>query len=737
MMIWSFLPFKGSLKITSSSPFSLSWLLFPSLEGVIFSLRTTIAACLALGIAFWLELDSPAWAAMTVWSVAQLNRGETVSKARWRIIGTTLGACAAVTFMTLAPQQPWLFFPLIALWIGICSGYATFVSNFRSYAFVLAGYTCSIICTDAAPNGDNVFIFAVSRFTYIILGVLCESFLAFLFSHNQETKAYLQMKEKLEKILTKISTILSDILQQSPNALISARQEFGALIKANDEIEFAEIEMGAHGHEGDHARAALAAISALLSRGLGMATRLKILTHEHPDLETMTGEVLKFLKEFPQRLPNDHERPDLLAELQHCRDLCRQYASPHRKQAPLPHTQEEQIEITTSELDERVLFVSLGELLGDLEKSITEYHASTHPVLGDHFRFHRKPHYDRKIALHNGLRGALAILITALIYEVTAWPEGLKFIGITSLICGLYATRENPVLATMQFFQGTLMAWCVAWVLVFYFIPLTHSYEALIFVLGIAMFIGGLAKCHPSTSGYSASYNLLMPSMLGLQNHHMMDEVSFYNGNLATLLAAAISVIVFRTVLPFNARDERFRLRKSMLNELRELANPHYKPNIAAWIDHSTDRISCLLRHAGPLTSPINEASIDGTLATLTIGLNIIRLRHIMNREYLPESAHRPIELVLHYIEISTHNHDKIARISEAAIRRLRELDTNEHDTITRLELTRAITYLVVIGYALKKNVHFLDARHIFKGEKSAPPPPQKKRSSFFFKKNA
>lgn len=723
----SLFSFKAKAK---GRPF-LSWIYAPTLEGFYFSLRTTIAACVALGIAFWLELDSPAWAAMTVWSVAQLNRGESLSKARWRMIGTTIGACAAVTIMALTPQQPWLFFPLIALWIGLCSGYATFVSNFRSYAFVLAGYTCSIICTDAAPNGNNVFIYAVSRFSYIILGVLCESLIAFLFSYNQERNAHIQMKKKLEQILITVSSILRDILTQKPNALIAARKQFGALIKANDEIEFTEIEMGAHGHEGDHARAALAAISALLSRGLGMATRLKLLTHEHPDLETITHAVLEFLKEFPQRLPIEAEISELLAELQHLRDLCRQYASPHRittftRQEPhssltpqiLHQLQDEnRAEIITSDLDERVLFFSLGELLGDLEHALTEYHASIHTILGDRFQFNRKPHFDGKLAFHNGIRGTITILITALIYEVTAWPQGLKFIGMTSLICGLYATRENPVLATLEFLKGTIAAWCVAWFLVFYFIPLTHSYEALIFVLGIAMFLGGLAKVNPSTAGYSASYNLLMPSMLGLQNHHIMSEVSFYNDNLATLLAAAISVIVFRTILPFNAQDERFRLRKAMLVELRQLANPHYKPNIAAWIDHSTDRLSCLLRHAGPIETPFIESCIQGTLSSLTLGLNIIRLRHIMNREYLPESAHRPIELVLHYIEVSTHQHDKIARVAHAAIRRLRELDTNEHDIITRLELTRAITYLVVVAHVLKKNVNFLNMHQLFKGE--------------------
>ncbi|WP_018979674.1 FUSC family protein [Saccharibacter floricola] len=718
--------------IPSKKPF-LSWIYAPSPAGFIFALRTTLAACLALGLAFLMELDSPAWAAMTVWSVAQLTRGESLSKARWRIIGTLIGACAALVFMGISPQAPWLFFPLIALWIGVCSGLATFVSNFRSYALVLAGYTCSIVCMDAAPDGNNVFTYAVSRSSYIVLGVLCETFVAFLFSFNLERLAHLQVRTKLQAALTLISQTLSNILGQERGALTAARKQFGTILQMNDQIEFAEMEMGAHGHEGDHARAALAAVSTLLSRGFGLATRLQLLSHQHQDFETISEEILVFLKAFPERLARESEVPDLLADLQHIRDICRQYAAPHRlvtykkidnhSQLNSPEvdllTANDDAIFSRSELDERILFISLGELLGDLEQAVSEYHASTHSVRGDHFQFQRHAHRDTKLAIYNGIRGALAVLVTSLIYEVTAWPQGLHFIGLTSLICGLYATRENPVLGTTNFLKGTVAAWCVAWILVIVLMPMVKTYEPLMLIIGGAMMLGGLAKANPSTAGAASAYGLLMPSMLGLQNHHVMDEMAFYNDNLATVLAAVVSVSVFRSILPFNSQDERFRLRRAMLRELRVLAHPNHTPNISAWVGHSTDRFARLVRHTGPTETPLIEACIQGTLATLTLGLNIIRLRALMNREYLPESARRPVALVLHYIEHSTKRHERAARVARAAIRRLRALDAQDetHDTITHLEITRALAYLVVIAYTLHMNRNFLDESKPFMGE--------------------
>lgn len=719
----------GAQAFTSSPRRSvLSWLLQPDFKAFVFAFRTTMSACLALGIALWMELDSPAWSAMTVWSVAQTSRGESLSKARWRIVGTLVGSSAGVGLHAIVPQAPWLFFPMLALWVGMCSGLATFVSNFRAYALVLAGYTCAIVATDAAPDGNHVFMMAMSRGSYIILGVICETLVAFVFSPNQILLAHKLLRSTLQNALIMAGSTLANILRRGTAAENMARQQFSTMLAINDQIEFAEVEMGPHGHEGDHARAALAAISVLLARGFGIASQLHLLARHHADYQTVATEVLNFLDTFPKALPDNALLPDLLSELQHLRDICRQYAAPHRL-APtgLEHhpsllteaevmrmKTEDQTELTMPELDERVLFVSLGELLGDLERAILEYYASTHQIRGDHFHFQRLTHRDSKLAVNNGLRAALAVIMTSLVYEVTAWTEGLHFIGIAALVCGLYATQENPVLGTLNFLKGTVTACIVAWFLVFLFMPMVKVYEPLILILSCAMMIGGLAKAHPATKAWGSAYSLLMPSMLGLQNHHVMNELQFYNGNMATVLAAAVSVIIFRSVLPFSASAERFRLRKGMLRELRRLALPGRVPRISVWVGHGMDRFSCILRHAGSTPTPLIEAFIRGTLATLTLGLNIIRLRTLMDREYLPESARRPIILVLHYIEYPTRRYAQAAQAATMAIRRLREMDTPAHDIITRLEITRAITYLMVIAHILKTNRNFLDPTRPF-----------------------
>ena len=684
-----------------------AWLYAPSGQAVEFALRNTVAALLALGIAMWMELDSPIWATMTVWAVAQSTRGESLSKARWRIVGTVIGAIAAVGLFTVFPQQPLLFFLTLALWMGLCAGIATFVSNFRAYALVLSGYTCAIIAMGAVYDPENVFMIAVSRSTYIALGVLCEAAMGLIFATSQERQARQAVRTKLQSALSLVSLSIADILSDAATTQRKARDLFATILRLNSEIEFAEIEMGPHGHEGDHARAALAAVSILLSRGFGMAARLAALSHSHGSFRETSHHAQEFLRGLEARLRAQEPVQSILADLHILIEDCRVHAAPFMRS-----DQEEPVLLAP--VDERVLHVALGELLNDLEIAIIEYDASTHLIRGDRFQFRLQSHHDPRNAVNNGLRVMAAILFTALVWEVTAWPNGTAFISMTSLICGLFATQENPVLGTTTFLKGTIWSVIAGGILTFIFVPKFDTYEMFVMAFGPAMFIGGLARFNLPTAGAAAAYGLLMPSMVNVQNHHRLDEIAFFNGATSTVMAACAAVLVFHTFLPFNPQSERLRLRKQMLGELRALCHLRKAPETRLWIGRNIDRFARLIRHAGPSPLPVVESYLQGTLAVMTIGLNAIRLRTLLDREHLPVTARRAIELLLDRMEYTRDRHDRPARVAAAAVRRLRALDRTERDLVTRLELIRGISYLVVIRDELVANAAFLDETQNF-----------------------
>src|SRR3954453_10885859 len=144
---------------------------------LLFALRLWAAVCLALFVAFWLELDNPFWAGTSAAIVCQLQLGASLRKGWFRMIGTVVGATLIEVLTACFPQDRIAFLVLLAFWCGICAFAATMFRNFASYSAALAGYTAAIIAADnlGATGGasSDVFLMAVTRASEICIGIAC------------------------------------------------------------------------------------------------------------------------------------------------------------------------------------------------------------------------------------------------------------------------------------------------------------------------------------------------------------------------------------------------------------------------------------------------------------------------------------------------------------------------------------------------------------------------------------
>src|SRR6266851_4638923 len=144
---------------------------------LLFGLRLWAATCLALYIAFWLQLDNAYWAGTSAVIVCQPSLGASLRKGWFRMVGTAVGAVAIVLLTACFPQDRIGFLLGLALWGAACGLLATLLRNFTAYAAALAGYTAAIIASDelgatGGANGD-VFILAISRASEICIGIIC------------------------------------------------------------------------------------------------------------------------------------------------------------------------------------------------------------------------------------------------------------------------------------------------------------------------------------------------------------------------------------------------------------------------------------------------------------------------------------------------------------------------------------------------------------------------------------
>jgi uncharacterized membrane protein YccC len=144
---------------------------------LLFGLRLWAAVCLALYVAFWLQLDNAYWAGTSAAVVCQPSLGASLRKAWFRMIGTVVGAVVIVVLTARFPQNRTGFLLGLALWGAACGFVATLLRNFAGYGAALAGLTVAVIASDelGAVGGANndVFMFAVARGSEICIGIIC------------------------------------------------------------------------------------------------------------------------------------------------------------------------------------------------------------------------------------------------------------------------------------------------------------------------------------------------------------------------------------------------------------------------------------------------------------------------------------------------------------------------------------------------------------------------------------
>ena len=119
---------------------------------LLFALRMWASVCLALFVAFSLDLDNPYWAGTSAAIVCQPQLGASLRKGWFRMIGTMIGAAMIVVLTAWFPQDRIGFLGLLALWCAICAFLATVLHNFASYAAALEPTRGATPARDATPE---------------------------------------------------------------------------------------------------------------------------------------------------------------------------------------------------------------------------------------------------------------------------------------------------------------------------------------------------------------------------------------------------------------------------------------------------------------------------------------------------------------------------------------------------------------------------------------------------------
>jgi uncharacterized membrane protein YccC len=196
-----------------------------------FAVRTWFACLLALYASFWLQLDSPSSAAITVAILALPTRGQGMEKAGFRLLATVIGVAASIAIAGLFSQTDGLLLTVFSVWVGLCVFAVGMLDGNRAYAAALSCITVALIAIQQIDSPQQVFISGVERGAALAIGVLATALindvlaapnyhpvlLARLEGLQRQIRDYLERVRRGEKIAAPVPAgLLRDIVGLHP-----------------------------------------------------------------------------------------------------------------------------------------------------------------------------------------------------------------------------------------------------------------------------------------------------------------------------------------------------------------------------------------------------------------------------------------------------------------------------------------------------------------------------------------
>ncbi|MBV7599048.1 FUSC family protein [Aeromonas sp. sia0103] len=515
-----------------------------------YALRNSLAMCLSLWLAFVLQLDAPYWAMTSAAVVSFPTVGGVISKSLGRVLGSLIGAMAAVVINGLGIADPWLFSFLIALWLGLCTYVSNHYQNNVSYAFALAGYTAAIIafsCVDV-DDPQHIFDIAQSRVSEVIVGILCGGLLMMILPSTSDGETLLASLRKSQHRLLEHAQLLW--LGEAGADVRSAHEGMIGQILTMNVLRIQAV--WSHHRLRRHNRL----LNFLLHRQLRMISLIsglrRMLQHwpEQPQaLQPLLGTLLSALAE-----------PDC-DKLRIARLL-----------APFVAEAEGDFRRRTFWLRLRHFCWSYLECQRWLSR-LTPYDGQEWPAPPRHSSLTQ--HTDSLEAAYNGGRTFLCVLLGCAFWINTQWESGASALTLLSICCVLYSGGATPVKGVTTMLQAILVLSLVCFGVKFGLMIRIDDFWLFCALLFPALLTMQLLKLQrPSSAALWGQLIVLLGSFLAITNPPSYDYQEFVNDSIGKVLGVMVAGLAFQILRPSSDRRKSRRLIRRLRRDFMDQLAP-------------------------------------------------------------------------------------------------------------------------------------------------------------------
>ncbi|WP_332302962.1 FUSC family protein [Rhizobium sp. GR12] len=588
-------------------------------DAILFSGRSFAAAILAYYISLRIGLPKPFWAIVTVYIVSQTSAGASLSRGVYRFAGTVVGAIATVAIVPNFVNDPIVCSVVLAGWIGLCMFFSLLDRTPRAYAFVLAGYTTSLIGFPSVLDPGAVFDTASVRVQEISVGIVCA---VLIHRYVWPKRMTVQFTGKLSATLRDARRMAGDTLSGTSADNRRDRHQLAADMLA---LQGLAAHLPYDPSPATPRRETLQLIHDRLARLLPLTTEIEdrlryLATGEYgvPDeLAALTGDIGAW-NETAGKDQRENAAVQLIGRARSIqRHLGTDAATPaHRLAANLAGHLAEMIGL----LDD---CDRLGRNIAVTRRS-HEAVAFHGPKRAKGYVYHRDPW----MAGRSALGAIVSILIGCAFWIWSAWPEGGTAVSLLGVCCTLFGNVDAPAPNVARYMIGSIYGVVISLAYSFVILPQVTDFAVLVAVLAPAFLLAGSLQARLPTTLMALGITLTIPILSGLGTNYTGDFATFVNTVIALFAAvgfAAASMSLFQTV-PVDMAIGRL-LHLSRRDVVRRAHGEAF--NEAHWASLMIDRTALLLprlRVSGKAYADV----LDDTLRLLRVGRAVGQLRKAM-----------------------------------------------------------------------------------------------------------
>ncbi len=512
---------------------NLSWLQWAQLPWIKasagqwrYALRNTIAMCLALAVAYDLQLDEPYWAMTSAAVVSFPTVGGVISKSLGRIVGSMLGATAALIIAGHTLDEPWLFAVSIASWLALCTWVSNHYQNNVAYAFSLAGYTAAIIAFTSVNvvEIDSIWTIAQARVCEVISGILCGALMMMILPSTSDGETLVHsLKEMHSKLLD--------------HAMVMLKREDTSTIRQAHENVIGEI-----------LTMNLLRIQAFWShyRFRRQNNVLNYVLHQQLRLTSITSSLRRMLLNWDNP-PEDlfvmlHELLEAMAR----GETDKYYLAQRLYHAAAEHKVDYRYRAFREQLRNFCwLYLNISRWLRQFER------ADNHTDLAPPVVQSLTREADGAEASWNALRTFSVIFLGTSFWITTQWDAGDSALTLAAISCVLYSSSASPVSSASLLLKTLVLLSLFSFVMKFAFmIQVTELWQFLIVLFPLLITLQLFKLQQKKRAALWGQLIVFMGSFLAVTNPPTYDFPGFINDNLAKVCGVALVWLAFSILRP-------------------------------------------------------------------------------------------------------------------------------------------------------------------------------------------